>query len=291
MTIGDLLNTLASKCGMQNNSALIELLSSSDFANHEVNDELAKQLDGGLMSLEGAKNNREVLNHLKPIILKAADDKFAILAEKYGFANENQAESSTYKKIDLLENRLAAKLSDLEKRANGTSGEDVTKLTKQINDLQKQLQTITTAKDNELAEYKKQASKKQLEMLINFELNGKRYANQDLGETNILVAKALVEQALKSEKAVLVNENGTLRLKQADNPSLDYIDGSYKTVSFTDFANRILADKHMLEVSSGEPKGGIPPIQQTTITLPNGKQVDTSKIDAAAASSIADLQN
>ncbi len=91
MTLGDLLNTLASKCGLQQDQALIDLLSSSELAHSEVNDEFARRLDTGLMSLEGAKNNREVLNHLKPIILKAADDKFAVLAEKYGIADAMNA--------------------------------------------------------------------------------------------------------------------------------------------------------------------------------------------------------
>ena len=294
MTIGDLLNTLASKCGLQQEQALIDLLSSSDFAQREVNDDFARRLDTGLMSLDGAKNNRDVLNHLKPIILKAADDRFAILAEKYGFADENNQEQSTYKKIDLLEAKLAAKLADLEKKAQGT-GTKESELVKQIADLQKQLATITAAKDNEIAEYKKQTAKQQLEMLVNFELNGKRYANQDLGDTNVEIARALINKALTEQKAVLVNENGTLKLKQADNTQLDFIDSSYKPVSFSDFANKILADKHLLEVSNDTDdhnggRGKFTPQQPTTIKLKNGKEVDTSNIDAAAAASLADLE-
>lgn len=293
MTLGDLLNTLAAKLGLQNDPNLIDLLSSADLARQEINDDLARRLDTGLMSLDGAKNNRDVLNHLKPIILKAADDKFAILAEKYGIGSEMQAEQSTYKKIDLLETRLAAKLEELEKRANGTNGnEKVSELTRQIADLQKQLQTITVAKDKELADYKQQTAKQQLDMLVNFELNGKRYANQELGDTNVKIARALISKALTEQKALLVNENGSLRLKQADNPSLDYIDSGFKTVSFSDFANRILAEKHLLEVSNDHGGGGSNPPQQqpTTVTLSNGKTVDTSNIDAAAAASLADLE-
>lgn len=295
MTLGDLLNTLASKCGLQNDQALIDLLSSSELAHSEVNDEFARRLDTGLMSLEGAKNNREVLNHLKPIILKAVDDKFAIYAEKYGIADAMNAEQSTYKKIDILEAQLAQRLADLEKKVQGTGGKE-TELTKQIADLQKQLATVTAAKDNELAAYKKQVAKEQLDALVNFELNGKRYANQDLGDTNVEIARALINKALTEQHALLVNENGTLKLKQADNPSLDFIDSGYKPVSFSDFTNKLLADKHLLEVSSDTDdddhggRGGRFTPQQHTIKLPNGKEVDTSKIDAAAAASLADLE-
>ena len=296
MTLGDLLNTLASKCGLQNDQALIDLLSSSELAHSEVNDEFARRLDTGLMSLEGAKNNREVLNHLKPIILKAADDKFAVLAEKYGIADAMNAEQSTYKKIDILEAQLAQRLADLEKKVQGTGGKE-TELTKKIADLQKQLATVTAAKDNELAAYKKQVAKEQLDALVNFELNGKRYANQDLGDTNVEIARALINKALTEQHALLVNENGTLKLKQADNPSLDFIDSGYKPVSFSDFTNKLLADKHLLEVSSdtddddyGGRGGRFTPQQPSTIKLKNGKEVDTSSIDAAAAASLADLE-
>jgi len=299
MTLGDLLNKLAAKIGVQNEPALIDLLSSQELAQHEVTDDLAERFDTGLMSLDGAKNNREVLNHLKPIILKAADDKFAVLAEKYGIADSMQAEPSTYKKIDLLENVLAARIADTEKRAqsnHSTQGEENARLTKTIADLQKQLAAITAAKDTELSEYKKATAKQQLDMLVNFELNGKRYANQDLGDTNITIARALIEKALQEQHATLVNDGGTLRLKQTDNPSLDFIDSGYKPVSFSDFANRILADKHLLEVSTEQPAndgGGVQytPQQPQSVTLPNGKTVDTGNIDAAAAAAIADLES
>ncbi len=297
MTLGDLLNTLAAKIGLQNDPALIDLLSSADLAKHEVGDDLAQRFDTGLMSLDGAKNNRDVLNHLKPIILKAADDKFAILAEKYGIANEMQSEQSTYKKIDLLESALATRLADMEKKAQSnqnTKGEEAAQLTQQIAELQKQIAIISATKDNELAEYKKASAKQQLDMLVNFELNGKRYANQDLGDTNIDIARALITRAMQEQRATLVNDDGKLKLKQTDNPSLDFVDSGYKPVSFSDFVNRILADKHLLEVSNDHDNnggGGNPaPQQPTTVTLTNGKKVDTASFDAAAAAALADLE-
>lgn len=295
MNFGDFLNNLAAKIGAQNDPNLVDLLSSAELSQHEINDDLASRFDTGLMSLEGAKNNREVLNHLKPIILKSADDKFAVFAEKYGFGDEMQGEQSTYKKIDLFESKLAAKLAELEQKARsagGQQGEKVTELTKQIENLQKQLQTITAAKESEIAALRKSTEQQQLEMLVNFELNGKRYANQDLGETNVEVARSLITKALAERKALLVNENGKLRLMQAENPSLEYVDSGYKPVTFSDFANQVLADKHLLEVSNNpEPGGGayFQP-QQPSIQIPgSGKGVDTSSIDAAAAASLADL--
>ena len=295
MNLGDFLNTLAAKVGMQNDQALVDLLSSSELANTHIADEFANALDSSLMSLEGAKNNRDLLNHYKPIILKAADEKFAILAEKYGIVNEMQGEQSTYKKIDILENRLAAKMAELESKAGkGAQSEETAKLVKQIENLQKQIIEVQTAKDTELAQLREQHTKQQLDMLVNIELNGKRYANQDLGDTNITIGRALVEKALKEQNAVLVNEGGVLKLKQADNPQLDYVDSGFKSVTFEDFTNRVLAEKHLLEVSASEDnlgggKHNSPPTKKT-VTLRNGKEVNTSSFDAAIAASMADLE-
>lgn len=297
MNLGDFLNNMAAKAGMQNDPALVDLLSSSELANTHIADEFANAMDTALMSLDGAKNNRDLLNHYKPIILKAADEKFAILAEKYGIVNEMQGEQSTYKKIDILENRLAAKMAELESKAgNGAKSEETARLVKQIENLQKQIIEVQTAKDNELAQLREANQKQQMDMLINFELNGKRYANQDLGDTNVTIARALVDKALKADNAVLVYEDGVLKLKQADNPQLDYVDSGFKPVTFGDFTNRVLADKHLLEVSAPEDtnRGGewrttFTPAQKT-VTLRNGKQTDTGNIDAAASASMADLE-
>lgn len=295
MNLGDFLNTLAAKAGMQNDPGLVYLLSNSELANTQVSDDFANTLDSSLMSLEGAKNNRDLLNHYKPIILKAADEKFAILAEKYGIVNEMQGEQSTYKKIDILENRIAAKIAELESKAGkGAQSEETAKLVKQIESLQKQIIEVQTAKETELAQMREQHTKQQLDMLVNIELNGKRYANQDLGDTNITIGRALVEKALKEQNAVLVNEGGVLKLKQADNPQLDYVDSGFKPVTFGDFTNRVLADKHLLEVSAPEDNAGggrhnFSPTPKT-VTLRNGKEVNTSSFDAAIAASMADLE-
>lgn len=297
MNLGDFLNTLAAKSGMQNDPALVDLLSNSELANQHVSDDFANAMDSSLMSLEGAKNNRDLLNHYKPIILKAADEKFAILAEKYGIVNEMQGEQSTYKKIDILENRLAAKMAELESKAGkGAQSEETAKLVKQIENLQKQIIEVQTAKDTELAQLREQHTKQQLDMLVNIELNGKRYANQDLGDTNITIGRALVEKALKEQNAVLVNDGGVLKLKQADNPQLDYVDSGFKPVTFGDFANRVLAEKHLLEVSAPDDTQRGDDMRSTftpttkTVTLRTGKQTDTGNIDAAASASIADLE-
>lgn len=288
MKFGDFLNTLASKLGAQNDPALVSLLSNSSIANFEVADDLANKMDTGLLSLEGAKNNRDVLNHFKPIILKAADDKFAILATKYGLESDFANEKSTYNKIDLLEAKLAAKIAEAEAKAaqaGGNKSEEVTKLNQQLAALQKQLTDTTAAKDKEIATLKADGIKQQLDMMIGYELSGKQYANKDLGDTNITIARALLDKALQEQKITLVNENGVVRMKQKENPTLDVLDSGNKPMLFSEFTNKLLADKRMLAVSGG---GGGHQQKPGAFTPPESK-IDTSNFNAAVASSMADL--
>lgn len=287
MNLGDFLNNLAHKIGAQDNQDLVSLLSSAEVSQHEISDALAGLFDTKLMSLEGAKNSREVLNHFKPIILKAADDKFAIMAEKYGIADSIGMEKSTYNKIDLLEAELARRISAAEAKAaqtGGSSSAEVTKLNGQLVDLQKQLQALTASKDKEIAELKSAAVKQQLDMLVNFDLNGKSYANTELGDTNVTIARALLDKALAEHNAVLVNENGTIKMKQADNITLDVLDASNTPIRFSEFTDKLLADKHMLAVSNGGTD-----TQHNQQIGPKIETGDNTQFSAAAAASLADL--
>lgn len=294
MTLGDFLNRLAAKTGVQNDPDLVDLLSSSELSQHEISDELAQRIDGGLMSLDGAKNNRDVLNHYKPIVLKAIDDKLAVIAEKYGIAEKIAGEKSSYNKVDILEQTLAAKLAEAEAKVQGAGGqksEEVTRLTKQIADLQGQLQTISAAKEAELKSLRDEYAKSQLDMLVNFDLNGRRYANAELGDTNVDIARSVLKKELQAQKAVIVNDNGVLKLKQADNLDLDYVDSAYKPVSFSDFVSRTLADKHLLEVQDlGDDHRKTPPTPPIIQTGSGGER-NTSRLDAAVAASAADLES
>lgn len=277
MKLGDLLNRLAAKQGLQNNQTLIDLLSNAELANKEVADDFANSLDSGLMSLDGAKNNPALLNHFKPILLKAADDKFAILAEKYGISDEISQEKSTYKKFDILEQRIESKLAEL--KAKGGKGEDTELLTSQIADLQKQLATLNESKTNELKALAEKHQAEQMGMLVDFELAGKNFANKQLDrQINVLTAKTLLNAKLQESKAIIVNENGALKLKQAENPTMDFVDSGYKPVSFADFTDKVLADAKLLEVSGG---GQQPPQQQVIVqTQP---QINSTKFAQAVA--------
>lgn len=282
MKIGDLLNTLAAKLGLQNDPNFQTLIANAALADIDVDDTLAGQFDTGLLSLQAAKNNTEIQNAYKPILLKKLDEQFAHLATKYGFEAENTAERSTYERANILERVLDAKIAELEKKDG--NGNDEKKLQAEIARLQAELQSAASSKDQEIANLKADFAKQVLASLVNAELKGKSYANTDLGDTNIVVANTLLNQALANDKISLVNDNGVIRLKQAENTSLDYYDPSHKQVAFSEYVDKLLAEKKLLAVSTNTP-----PETPVVVNRPDDKKVDTSRVDAAVAASMADL--
>ena len=289
MLIGEFLNTMAAKLGAQQNPHLVSLLANNQLTQAEIHDDLANLLNTGLMSLDGAKNNSDVQNHFKPIILKGVDERLDAIAKQFGFETELAAEKSTYKRAEIIASKMQS-LIDAEKNKNGQPSEKENQLNQQLQQLQSQLQTAIAAKDGEIAQLKQAHESQLLSMLIDAELGDKPYANDAIPRNvNVMTARNLVDAMLKEKGVVAINDNGTLRLKQAANPTLDYMDEGFKPVSYSSFADKVLADSKMLRVSTaGKQQPTQQPTQKVIDTQPVTPQIPQS-FSAAVDNSIADL--
>lgn len=289
MLFGEFLNTMAAKLGAQQNPHLVSLLANNQLTQAEIHDDLANLLNTGLMSLDGAKNNSDVQNHFKPIILKGVDERLDAIAKQFGFETELAAEKSTYKRAEIIASKMQA-LIDAEKNKNGQPSEKENQLNQQLQQLQSQLQTAIAAKDGEIAQLKQAHESQLLSMLIDAELGDKPYANDAIPRNvNVMTARNLVDAMLKEKGVVAINDNGTLRLKQAANPTLDYMDEGFKPVSYSSFADKVLADSKMLRVSTaGKQQPTQQPVQKVIDTQPTTPQIPQSFV-ASIGDSIADL--
>ena len=290
MLIGEFLNTMAAKLGAQQNPHLVSLLANNQLAQAEIHDDLANLLNTGLMSLDGAKSNSDVQNHFKPIILKGVDERLDAIAKQFGFETELAAEKSTYKRAEIIASKMQS-LIDAEKNKNGQPSEKENQLNQQLQQLQSQLQTAIAAKDGEIAQLKQAHESQLLSMLIDAELGDKPYANDAIPRNvNVMTARNLVDAMLKEKGVVAINDNGTLRLKQAANPTLDYMDEGFKPVSYSSFADKVLADSKMLRVNTaGKQQPTQQPNQKIIDTQPTTPQIPQS-FAASIGNSIADLQ-
>ncbi len=285
MKLGDFLNTLAQKSKIDLDFGTLSNKKLDELNMIEIDDTVAGQFDSTLMSLDGAKNNPEVLNHFKPIILKAVDNKYAILAEKYGLGDDFTNEKNTYKKADLLEQKIDAKLAELEaQKGKGGNAEKEQLLAKQLGELQTQLSTLTESSKKEVETFRGQYENEITEMHVKNLLAGKKFATKDLPiEVNTQMARLLIDKQLKEKGAMLIRKDGELKLVQSALPDMDfYMDN--KPVSFSDFTNKILADNKLLEVSQPATQ-----TQQTPTTVQTGN-INTAKFEAQMQQSLASIQ-
>lgn len=258
MKFGEFLNTMAAKLGLQNDPQMVSLLSNATIAQMEIGDDFAGKMNAGLMSLEGAKSNTEVKKHFDALALNGVDAKLLPLAQLYGATTEFDAEKSTYKRVDILADKIKAKIAEIEaKQASGdvTKDSEVKRLNGELLKLQQQLTTATAEKDREIATLKASHEKAMLGSLIDFALTGKPYANDKVdAKTNVTIARALIDGKLAEKGAIIVNDNGVLKLKNANAPELDLLDEGNKPVTFAGFTDKILADANLLKVSKATPQ-------------------------------------
>lgn len=280
MKLGDFLNNQATKLGLQNDPALIAILSNSEFANKDIPDSFANPLDQGLMSLDSAKNNFGLKNHFSATILNAVD---ARLLDNLDLDEETlaavQAEKNSYNKIDIIKNALKGQI-EKQKTVEPNDKTKKADIEKQIGELNAQIASLKEANLNTVNDLKAQHDNEIKNLVFMNHLAGKPYANKDWTvEDNTAFAKTLIENALKEKGAILVKDEKGLVLKQANSPDLDYYQDN-KQISFPDFADQVLASKKMLAVNNS---GGTPPNTPTPpVQVPaGGDKVNMSRFEEA----------
>ncbi|PXV61175.1 hypothetical protein CLV62_1258 [Dysgonomonas alginatilytica] len=290
MKLGDFLNNQATKLGLQNDPALIAILSNSDIANKEIDDSFAKPLDNGLMSLDSAKNNFGLKNHFSATILNAVDAK---LLEDLELDEETlasvQSEKSSYNKIQLVKTALKQQIEKLKTSGDPDNKTKKAEIEKQIKELNEQLASAKQQSEQTVKDLQSKHDNEIKDFIIMNHLSGKPYANKDWTiEDNTAFSRTLIENALKEKGAVIVKDGNSLKLKQANSPDLDYYHDN-KQISFSDFADQVLASKKMLAVNNS----GTPPnTPASLVQVPSGgAKVNTSRFDEAYTESIGGQDN
>lgn len=287
MKLGDFLNNLALKTGTEIDLTVISNKKLEELNQIELDDTVATTLDSGLMSLDGAKNNPTIANHYKAITLKPFDNKLNALIEKLGLGEDLIKEVSTFKRLELSEAKIEAKIAEIESKQGGGNKEKEAQLTAQLQKLQGDLTRISEEKTAEISRVQSQYENEITQMHVNTLLSGKKFATKDLPqEVNLSVARTLIDSKLKEAGAQLIRKDGQLKLVQSAIPEMDYFDASNKPVSYAQFVDKVLADNKLLEVNNG---GNPTPTPQPMPV--NVNPVNTAKFNDAAMAAINDLNN
>lgn len=269
--LADLLNVLAKTAGIsEDNEEFKALIQIKELATTNVPEDLAKSftdsLEGGLLSIDAAKNNKEIKDHFTALALNGVDTEIEKVIADMDLDEETKTllknTDSTYKKVSLIPTRLKAKYEALiEEAKKDNGGEDTEKLTAAnttISELNKELSTIkenTVGKelhDTAIANHAAQL----MDLNIKTLLGGKKLTSTLPRNVAIAAAKNVFDEALK-EKGISLDASDGLKLKSADG-SQDYYDKNNQPVTVDAFIDTLLADNKLLDVSPPGPPSPTP---------------------------------
>lgn len=248
---------------------LTEIVNAPNADEVVLSDDLVKRFNSGILTLESAKANPDLKKHFNAQVYNGID----ALLER--IVNENeidslalfdiQSEKSTPKKIELLTKALNKKAASSKSPA-----------TDEIKTLNEQLAKLKTESELALKNKENEFENTLIQMQRSTYLAGKEYANITDKEIGVKIANEYLNKALSERGAIIVRENGQLKLKSAKDPALDYYENN-KAVSYNDFADWVLAQNNLIKVQSQTTPAVTTATQ--TITTPAGKEVNNTVLE------------
>jgi hypothetical protein len=298
MKLLDLLNSLASKCGKQNEQAVIDILSRADLQNIDLADDVANAINNNLLTVDAAKNNLLVKNHFNALALGSVDTEILNTIKKLELGEDFETEitglKNTFEKQRKLADKLKESIDNLKASQGKGDTKDIEKYTKQINDLNSKIAQLkeSTVPKSELEKVQKESENSVRDFMVHSKIAGLKFANENVGnDVNIAFANVLLNNALSKSKAVIAKEGNDLKLKNADDQNLYFLNEQNKNVSFDDFMNKVFADSKILAVS-GQKSPITPTTNPVNPIIPGnqGQQPGTAEFQSAVQQAINELK-
>ena len=288
MLLGDFLNTLATQSGISAEDASLKaILSSPTLSAVDLPDTIVAKIQSAHLTLEAAKNNPAVLSHIKAQLYNGVDSELQNTLTEMGvldtFKTDFETEKSTPKRISLA----LKKISALEKEKAGANKGDKAELQKEIDRLNGSIVDVKKVYDAEKATLIASHQNEILDYDMNTQLAGYNYAlpKEMASDVKIQTAKMLINNALKTQDARLVRENGALKLKRVSQ-DIDYFDSSNQKVEPKKFFDNVLAQNNLLAVANPTPatpqtfiaQGGTPANAQTSHSWESAQAESLSQV-------------
>jgi hypothetical protein len=258
MKISKFLESMAAKAGQRNSDVLKALLEQPDFVDYEVGDALAMQITENLLSLEAARNDPSVKAHFKSTVLDGVDAEINKILPDFGLGDDAYGDAKdTYSKIRALRTKLKEVFED----GSTSVGKQKVEYQKQMAALQKELSDARDAHEKALAAAKGEFSQKSMEWQINNLLHSREYADKERSkDVSVKLAKIIIGDALAEKGGKFVLDGDALRIKRADDPSMDWYDSDHKSLTCEEFVNKTLAENKLLAVSPAQNNPILPPM-------------------------------
>lgn len=292
MNAGELISKLATMAGMNpQDPALVDILSSSDFANYKVSDDIGNKITSSLLTMDSAMNNETLRRHFRAEILDGLDNNIKNVVERYNLDPEIVETINAEKKTTEKYNRLIEKMNELQvRKASAASKSTKSEVEQEIQTLNNQIKDLQTKLQNAPAERDMFWSDRLKNKAVQSLLSSYQYANEKDIPKDVLIetAQVLLNKKLNENKIRLEYNADIDTIALKTESGLDfYKDNS--PVSFKSFTDSVLSESKLLNIpgasapisQAAQPQ----PVPQQTI-IGTGRSIDTSKFFAAVDDAI-----
>lgn len=267
MTLGDLINQLATSAGIQSDDPELKtFLSSPSIMGAEFPEKVAKQLNSGLMNMASARNNPELYKHFFGQMASQADKMLAETMTKHGIPEEI---ATSIKSIEGVHNKwviLSDKIKELEEAKINATKPDKKEIEKQIADLNAQIVAEKQRTTEAVTLERNQWSSRMQNQAMQLMLSGYEFGLPKEIPQNIVLdtAKNIIQNKIIESKYKLDfnPDSGQFRLLTESGTEV-YKDNT--PVSFKSFTDQVLADNKLLKTaqSTNQQQQQQAPIVQT----------------------------
>jgi hypothetical protein len=253
MTLGDLINQLATSAGIATDDAELKtFLSSPSIMGAEFPQKVAEKLNSGLMNMASARNNPDLHKHFFGLMAAQADKMLADTMTKHGLPEEI---ANSIKSIEGVHNKwviLADKIKELEEAKINATKPDKKEIEKQISDLNAQIVAEKARAAEAVTAERNQWSSRMQNQAMQIMLSGYEYGLPKEIPQNIILdtAKNLIQSKIAESKYKLDfnPDSGQFKLLTESGTEV-YKDNT--PVSFKSFTDSVLADGKLLKTANG----------------------------------------
>lgn len=268
--------------------ALVDILSSSEFANYKIPDEVSNKITSNLLTMGAAQNNESLRKYFHAEIYDGLDDNLNNIINKYGFDAEIADAIKAEKKTTQKYNTLIEKVTELQqKKANAVGNKAKGEVEQEIQNLNNQIKDLTIKLQEAPAQRDQFWSDKLRNKAIQNTLAGYQYSNEKDIPKDVLIetAQILLNKKLSEGNMKLAYDPEKDIISLKTETGLDYYKDN-TPVSFKSFADAVLSESKLLSIPgasapSNTPAAPSPNVPNTTILHGNGKTGDASRFYAA----------
>ena len=281
----------------QSDAGLTELLANPALDNIEISQDVTKNVNKNLISVEEAKNNHPAIKgHYYATIMGVVDKNLEKVYNDLELDEDTidilNSDKSTISRIFNLGERLKKIMDDKTSANPRKPSKEMETLISEKNELNEKLRLEKEQRKADNEKHQSTMNQFRTENILNTKIGGSKTMYDELSsEIKFTSVNSILNKELQDSNATFVlDENGGLKLQKKDGSN--YFDENNRQLNVDDFINKTLAKHKVLKQSApnSEQSGGDPVQPKGQPTQVGGGQKSRINVSSLMAESLQGLE-